>query len=164
MGCCPQGWRVLRGVGEGGDAVWQELATPAAALRYITSEGAPSTLQQVQIERAAKNSKARNGFEFSFEAPTRLGTGEPRPPVIKQQGTTMGSKVRPWTGLQTPLPNGNGAAVHIGYAPATTKRSKLWLALPHRASRLGPVGPPRRTRCTCRLHCVFVVGVGHRPG
>ena len=49
--------------------MWQEFATPAAALRYTKSEGAPSNLQRVQIERAAKNSKARNGFEFSF-APT----------------------------------------------------------------------------------------------
>ena len=50
--------------------MWQEFATPAAALRYTKSEGAPSNLQRVQIERAAKNSKACNGFEFSFETPT----------------------------------------------------------------------------------------------
>ena len=49
--------------------MWQHFATLAAALRYIKSEGAPSNLQQVQIERAAKNSKAHNGFEFSVEAP-----------------------------------------------------------------------------------------------
>ena len=55
---------------QGGDALWQEFATPATALRYIQSEGAPSTLQQVQIECVAKNSKERNVFEFSFEAPT----------------------------------------------------------------------------------------------
>ena len=29
-------------------------------------------------------------------------TGEPRPPVIQQQGTTMWSEVQPWTGLRTP--------------------------------------------------------------
>ena len=49
--------------------MWHHFATPAAALRYIKSEGAPSNLQQVQIECVAKNSKARNGFEFSVEAP-----------------------------------------------------------------------------------------------
>ena len=27
-----------------------------------------------------------------------------------------------------------------------------------------PLDPPRRTRCTCRLHCVVEVGVGHHPG
>ena len=27
-----------------------------------------------------------------------------------------------------------------------------------------PLDPPRRTRCTCRLHCVVAVGVGHHPG
>ena len=43
-------------------AEWQEFATPAAALRHVKSEGAPSTLQQVQIERAAKNGKPRNGL------------------------------------------------------------------------------------------------------
>ena len=61
--------------------MWQEFATPAAALRYTKSEGAPSNLQQVQIERAAKNSKARNGFEFSFEAPpeARLPNHHPSP-------------------------------------------------------------------------------------
>ena len=59
--------------------MWREYATPAAALRYIKSEGAPSTLQQVQIERAAKNSKARNGFEFSFEAPTGGAPAKPPP-------------------------------------------------------------------------------------
>ena len=47
---------------QGDDAVWQEFATPAAALRCIKSEGAPSNPQQVQIERAAKNSNARNGW------------------------------------------------------------------------------------------------------
>ena len=51
-------------------AEWQECATPAAALRHVKAEGAPSTLQQVQIERAAKNSKPRNGFEFSLKPPT----------------------------------------------------------------------------------------------
>ena len=59
--------------------MWEEFATPAAALRYIKSEGSPSTLQQVQIERAAKISKARNGFEFSFEAPTGGATAKPPP-------------------------------------------------------------------------------------
>ena len=34
---------------------------------------------------------------------TETYTREPRPPVIQQQGTTMWSKVRPWTGLQTPM-------------------------------------------------------------
>ena len=51
------------------EAEWQEFATPAAALRHIKAEGAPSTVQQVQIERAAKNSKPRNGFEFSYTRP-----------------------------------------------------------------------------------------------
>ena len=51
------------------DAQWQEFSTPAAALHHIKAEGAPSTLQQVQIERAAKNSKPRNGFEFSYNPP-----------------------------------------------------------------------------------------------
>ena len=27
-----------------------------------------------------------------------------------------------------------------------------------------PLDPPRRTRCTCRVHCVVVVGVGNHPG
>ena len=66
--------------------MWQEFATPAAALRYIKSEGAPSNLQQVQIERAAKNSKARNGFEFSFEAPIGGAAAKPpSKPTIGQQ-------------------------------------------------------------------------------
>ena len=56
---------------------------------------------------------------------TETHTGQPRPPVIKQQGTTKGSDVRPWTGLWTPPPNGNGAAVTIGCARATTTRSEL---------------------------------------
>ena len=38
---------------------WQEFPTPAAALRHVKVEGAPSTLQQVQVERAPKNSKPR---------------------------------------------------------------------------------------------------------
>ena len=59
--------------------MWQEFATLATALRHIKSQGAPSTLQQVQIERAAKNSKARNGFEFSFEAPTGAVAAKPPP-------------------------------------------------------------------------------------
>ena len=59
--------------------MWQEFATPAAALRYTKSEGAPSNLQHVQIERAAKNLKARNGFEFSVEAPTRGAAPKPPP-------------------------------------------------------------------------------------
>ena len=57
--------------------MWQEYATLAAALRYIKSKGAPSTLQQVQIERAA--SKARNGFKFSFAAPTGGAAAKPPP-------------------------------------------------------------------------------------
>ena len=36
-----------------------------ARISYI----APSTLQQVQIERVAKNSKPRIGFEFSYTPP-----------------------------------------------------------------------------------------------
>ena len=51
------------------EAEWQEFATPAAALRHIKAEGVPSTLQQVQIERVAKNSKPNNGFEFSYMPP-----------------------------------------------------------------------------------------------
>ena len=45
--------------------------------------------------------------------------------MIKQQGRTIGSEVRPWTGLRTPPPNGNGAAVNTGCAPATTTCGKL---------------------------------------
>ena len=56
---------------------------------------------------------------------TETHTGEPQPPVIQQHGTTMWSEVRPWMGLRTPLPNGNGAAVSIGCGPATTTRSEL---------------------------------------
>ena len=51
------------------EAEWQEFAIPAAALRHIKAEGAPSTPQQVQIERVTKNSKPRNGFEFSYTPP-----------------------------------------------------------------------------------------------
>ena len=51
------------------EAEWQEFATPAAALRHIKAKGAPSTLQQVQIEHVAKNSTPRNGFEFSYTPP-----------------------------------------------------------------------------------------------
>ena len=35
---------------------------------------------------------------------TEIHTGEPRPPVTQQQGTTIGSEVRPWTDLRTPCP------------------------------------------------------------
>ena len=52
--------------------MWQHFATPAAALRYIKSEGAPSNLQQVQIERAAKNVAADVRTEEAkllFQAP-----------------------------------------------------------------------------------------------
>ena len=56
---------------------------------------------------------------------TEIHSGELRPPVIQQQGTTKGSEVRPWTGLWSSPPNGNGAAVTIGCAPATTTRSEL---------------------------------------
>ena len=59
------------------DAQWQEFSTPAAALRHIKAEGAPSTLQQVQIERAAKNSKPRNGFEFSYNPPAAAAPQQP---------------------------------------------------------------------------------------
>ena len=59
--------------------MWKEFATTAAALRYVKSEGAPSSLQQVQIERAAKNSKPRNNFEFSFQAPTGAAAAKPPP-------------------------------------------------------------------------------------
>ena len=56
---------------------------------------------------------------------TETYTGELRPLVIQQQGTTMWSEVRPWTGLRTPVPNGNVAVVSIGCDPATTTRSEL---------------------------------------
>ena len=65
------------------DAQWQEFSTPAAALRHIKAEGARSTLQQVQIKRAAKNSKPRNGFEFSYNPPPpprRRATATPTVP------------------------------------------------------------------------------------
>ena len=45
----------------------------------MKSEGAFSNLQQVQIECAAKNSEAHNGFEFSFEAPTGGAAAKPPP-------------------------------------------------------------------------------------
>ena len=70
--------------------MWQEYATPAAALCYIKSEGAVSTLQQVQIERAAQNSKARNGFEFSFEAPTGGASAKPPNQPRLQPGAPPG--------------------------------------------------------------------------
>ena len=59
------------------EAEWQEFATPAAALRQIKAEGAPSTLQQVQIERAAEHSKPRNGFEFSYKPPAAAAPQQP---------------------------------------------------------------------------------------
>ena len=59
------------------DAEWQEFSTPAAVLRHIKADGAPSTLQQVQIERAAKSSKPRIGFEFSYNP---LAAAAPRQP------------------------------------------------------------------------------------
>ena len=77
---------------------------------------------------------------------TETYTGEPRPPVIQQQGTTMWSEVRLWTGLRTPLPNGNGAAVSIGCARATTTRSEL----SRRRSR-GPGQTPGRGKATPAL-------------
>ena len=50
----------------------------------------PSNLQQVQIQRAAKNSKADNGFEFSFEAPTRGAPPKPPPtPARTTAGTPL---------------------------------------------------------------------------
>ena len=75
------------------EAGWQEFAPPAAALRHIKAEGAPSTLQQVQIERVAKNSKPRNGFEFSY---TPLPQQPPQsqaasPPTTTQSITAFGS-------------------------------------------------------------------------
>ena len=61
------------------EAEWQEFATLFAALYHMKSEGAPLTLQQVQIERAAEKAKPRNGFVFSFKfslALWELGRGE----------------------------------------------------------------------------------------
>ena len=58
-------------------AEWQQFATPATPLRHVKAEGAPSTLQQVQIERAAKNSKPRNDFEFSLKPPTAASPQQP---------------------------------------------------------------------------------------
>ena len=72
------------------EAEWQEFATPAAALRHVKAEGAPSTLQQVQIECAAKNSKPRKGFEFSSKPPTAASPQQPpqsqatSPPTMTQ--------------------------------------------------------------------------------
>ena len=54
------------------------MATTAAALRYVKSKGAPSSLLQVHSERAAKNSKPHNGFEYLFQAPN--GTAVAKPP------------------------------------------------------------------------------------
>ena len=59
------------------DAQWQEFSTPAAAVRHIKAEGGPSTLQQVQIEHAAKNSKPRNGFDFSYNPPAAAAPQQP---------------------------------------------------------------------------------------
>ena len=59
------------------EAVWQEFATPAAALCHVKAEGASSTLQQVQIEHAAKNSQPCNGFEFSLKPPTAATPQQP---------------------------------------------------------------------------------------
>ena len=59
------------------EAEWQEFATPAAALRHIKAEGVPLTLPQVQVERAAKNSKPRNGFEFSYKPPAAAAPQQP---------------------------------------------------------------------------------------
>ena len=61
------------------EAEWQEFATPAATLRHIKAEGVPSTLQQVQIERAAKNSKPCNGFQFSYKPPAAARGGKVHP-------------------------------------------------------------------------------------
>ena len=69
----------------------QEFATPAAALRHVKLEGAPSTLQQVQIERSAKNGKPRNGFEFSLKPPASASPQQsPKPPTAATPSTTQG--------------------------------------------------------------------------
>ena len=102
-----------------GDAVWQHFATPAAALRYIKSEGAPSNLQQVQIKRAAKNSNARNGFEFSVEAPKA---------PFKPARTTAYTLSVAYIYYYTPLP------LNLASKQATTSNNKhfsflFWLLL-----------------------------------
>ena len=73
-------------------AQWQQFSTPAATLRHIKAEGAPSTLQQVQIERAAKNSKPRNGFEFSYNPP---------PPAAAPQQPPQSQAASPPTATQS---------------------------------------------------------------
>ena len=46
--------------------------------------------------------------------------------MVQPHGTTMWFKVQPWTGLRTPLPNGNGASiVSIGCAPASELSRRL---------------------------------------
>ena len=67
--CCGSFCHVMWVRKQEAEAEWQEFAAPTAALRHIKAEGGPSTLQEVQIERAAKNSKPRNGFEFSYKTP-----------------------------------------------------------------------------------------------
>ena len=49
----------------------------------------PSTLQQVQIERVAKNSKPRNGFDFSYtpRATTTPNPNSPKPPLGRNCAT-----------------------------------------------------------------------------
>ena len=80
------------------EAEWQEFATPAAALRHIEAEGAPSTLQQVQIERAAKNSKPRNALS-SHTSPLPPPQQPPQSQAASPPTTTtqsIGSFVKVW--------------------------------------------------------------------
>ena len=89
--CCGSFCHVMWVRKQEAEAEWQEFATPAAALRHIKAEGVPSTLQQVQIERAAKNSKPRNGFEFSYKPPANAAPQQPPQPHAASPPTTAQS-------------------------------------------------------------------------
>ena len=59
--------------------MWHEFGRTAAALRRVKFEGAPWSMQQMQIEPTTKKSKPRNGLEFSFQAPTGAAAAKPPP-------------------------------------------------------------------------------------
>ena len=108
-------------------AEWQEFATLAAALGHVKGEGAPSTLRQVQIERAAKNSKRRNSFEFSLKPPPlprrNPHSPKPRPLPLQRNPLATSSKsyvrcivaaaVANYVGRQAHAPNANGMFMSI---------------------------------------------------
>ena len=145
---------------------WQEFATTIAALCHAKSKGAPSNLQQVQVEHAATKAKPQNAFWFLFKALDAAASLEhpPKPCLLAAASTnpSLLSFVQVFNSLYFGSCHCQSCGVTTEYVPTRQHSGWVYGAFlnPHKTPEPlpQPIGKPtkQKTRATSIYKYVYM--------